>query len=453
VPVIPLELAIDASGMHTGAGDAERSMESIIAKSYETEKALGVVSQQVRTTGASMHESFSAAKGGLKLTAGLAHLESSIAGVTAGTKGLDGALRSAAKSTLMLASYSNVLRDLSTNMRTVKTVSTEAVRDMMGIQIGTRAIETTSRVAVTGLQGLWLTIKANPLMMLVTALGMASMAISWFGDKTKDAGKEVKDTSAALNSMLEMTREMTLRTGYGQPNPRQSVAGTIDALVAIDAAQRESYEWRHAPGVFGLNEMQMREALAGAGYEEWMAYSHSPASGQNVWRMGQSTRISRAQMMGAGEYLLRQRQTARPVGRGPTGNLLGPMGAESLPLRDPYYGRSDLVSIDVHDRNRIEEANRKQAEQEKASLEHMREMAALSRQVGDYLGDAAADFAMGLRTAKQLLAGLLADLARMGFRAAATQLTQTFLNSFGRSAPTATVPDPGPNLVLPQRSN
>lgn len=64
-------------------------------------------------------------------------------------------------------------------------------------------------------------------------------------------------------------------------------------------------------------------------------------------------------------------------------------------------------------------------------LEKTQEIAALSQQIGNYLGDAAFRFLNGMATARQLMTGLVMDAARMGLTQGATALTKSFFSSFG----------------------
>lgn len=87
------------------------------------------------------------------------------------------------------------------------------------------------------------------------------------------------------------------------------------------------------------------------------------------------------------------------------------------------------------------DADRERLEQ---AAEVQRELNDQARQWGEHVGDGVADLLFGLRSAREIGAGLVADFARLGLREATGGLFAAVRNSFGTTAPQANPPAPGP---------
>jgi len=440
VPTIPLELLVDATGVQRGAAEAARGLDSIIGKSQQTEQSLSGVSRVTSTTGASMDEAFGAAKGGLKLTQGLAQVQVGVLGVASGTKDLHGVLQTAGNALVNFGNLGSIWRNMSTAMTQVRTTTRELVRDNSGLMSSYQDITRTQNVAVTGMRGLWITIQQNPIAALSVGLGLAAAAMSLFSSKTKEASAAYEDLlkqSGRLNAeqMASARFGVNIEQGARFQNlwdlavratgEKGAMPSLVDVMRMFGGGYAGAADPSQAVRQYATTRDLARDLLGG----EWPATAPAaPMQREQFFALLQA-------------YAQRHGTSERDAGRfgvaAPSNPpfLSGTEPSMFLPQYGPLMSEDQRWGL-YHEnaRRRQQEEQERQAEAERASMDRMREMARLSQQIGGYLGDAAADFALGLRSAKQLLAGLLADLARMGFRTAATQLTQTFLNSFGGGA-------------------
>lgn len=284
-----LELVLDASGMQRGAQQAGEALNAVGQRATTAATA-------VTNTGRAMSAAFQVGGGSVQIASGIAQTANAF-----GQLNTQAALFSASR---VLLEVGNTARDFG-NLRSA---------------IG----------GVTGVMGaLGAVIRANPIGSIATVVGLAATAMSLFGSRTRQATEEIKKQTTALDSLLGRVRDLDVRRGYGERDPRTTPAGTVDALTALRLSDRQQIDVRDAAGLFGIDEQNFRYALGRSGLGEsaielrrrdsilWD--TRAALRGENQFAM-QS--ISRDQAIAAGELLLRDRRPAEVPLASDAGDML-----------------------------------------------------------------------------------------------------------------------------------
>ena len=275
--------------------------------------------------------------------------------------------------------------------------------------------------------------RAHPIFLLATAIGTVASIMSLIAGSTDKATESFQRQAQAVDGLLKKTRELDIRRGYGEFDERQGVAGTVSALTAIRTSDKLRYGPAEAAGLFGVSEQDLRYALARSGLGEGALEGRiSQFQDSRALARGEAPRFNYAmqdfsaqQIAAAGEDLLRQRQAT--AGRG-----------FAVPPYQSPFGSRNYVESTFNERLNV--AN---DEFEKAQAE-FRMMQESARQVGEYLGDGIADAVLQLRSAREVIASIAADMARMGIRSAVGSLAANFAGAFNPTATQAqTAPMPG----------
>jgi hypothetical protein len=284
-------------------------------------------------------------------------------------------------------------------------------------------------------------IRANPIGLLATALAGAAAAMSLFGSSTEKANQSIERQSNEIEKLIARATELDVRRGYTGEDPRGTVGGTVDVLTRLRLRQGpEELQVSDLAALYGISENDARYALGMSGmgdiFELRQQRTVTGINGQQFTTPGgfATNRVSRQQAIGAGEFLLQQRQTAAAAP--PVAQQFGPTSSEA---REQAKAVADEQAAAIEEQSRIAE-------------ERMERMVMLGEMLGDSLGNAFADAAMGAQSLRQALAGVVADFARMGMRQAFSGLFGSVAGSFGSTAaqgsfqgpPTAGGAMPGP---------
>lgn len=442
-----LELAIDNTGLLTGAAQARAGLDTVIAKGMATEKSMQSVSQTMSVAGASSQEAFGATKGALQITRGLAAVSDSFVAAANSATGFAGVANVASGLLLNLTKSRDEWRNLSTAMTTATTVSQVVERDMLGVATGVREVVSQSRTATTGLGVLWNVLKANPVTSIALALGTVSTAMQVFSARTKEA----KDEYAKLGEEFSRVRlegqvgpdfgrggggaraqidnlyrlAMQARTGGGASMTVQSLAQTLGVgqadVMRFMAAQGSSDFQSALRGqpVLDVSRIlpgQMSMALANPGLFPQLAPSQMQVPPSAIYQMARMQAGSLVGQAGYEEVLSAYQRGSRQ----PTIDPMS-MGPELGPGQQDWQAEQRRRDLDRQ--RSIEE-----------SMRAMDELNAKGRAFGEAIGDAFYNVASGAQTARQAIASLIQDLSRVVTRQAFGQLGEAVTRGFGATA-------------------
>lgn len=216
-----LRLAIDASGMRTGASEAEDATRKIQRGAAGAAGATADLDDKLRRTGATA-QTASAGFQQFQRQAGLANEALSIG---------------------------NRVRSLTTEFEALGTGMGSASN--VALLFGQTLLDVTQTLALARRQaagaggifaGIFGAVRANPLIALVTTLGAVAAGMALFGGSTSTATKEIEKQTSALDQLLRKQEglqerlRLSARIGdTGFADPRQSSAAAIEALQAIRA--------------------------------------------------------------------------------------------------------------------------------------------------------------------------------------------------------------------------
>ncbi|MCA8949440.1 MAG: hypothetical protein KDE27_08045 [Planctomycetes bacterium] len=458
-----LELLIDAKGVASGSAEARRGLDDVIDKAYEAEDALGLLSQQTTVAGAGMREAFGASSGSVQVLSGLRSTADGLHQVTAGAGNLSATLLTFATAAPMIGRVAEDWRSLGRAMATTTTVTREVRRDMFGVATGFDEVLTKQRQAVSGFGVLWNVLRANPFTAIATAVGVVGTAIAVMGKKTDEAAES---WGRLAQSMRQAEADLSVARLVGGP---ESPARAIQTRVQLDSLRSLSLENQpqnlsRVASVSGLSESQVFERIRAAGNQQAIAIASGQADrwGYDGPRLMRDVQVSISELQ---QLLVDQHQQfsqlessarAREGQIAPTSPSLWRLSRADGgvgPPRPPWFAApaqqtaadAGLFPLDVRrpgdpgfEQIRATAANwwsdradSDRAQQRQQEEESMRRIAEYSRQIGDYLGDAAVDFAAGLRDGREIVGQILLDLARGGTREAVGALTKTIIQSFG----------------------
>ncbi len=293
--------------------------------------------------------------------------------------------------------------------------------------------------------------RASPIGVVATVVGLAATAMSLFGSKTDEATEAVGRQASALGEMLAKSREFSIRSGYGERDPRATTSGTVDVLTQLRLSDKRQFQAGEAASLFGVPEEQLRYAIGEKGRE--LARPGDFGYGARQFGTGPAFRygtFDRDEVIYAGEQLLSRRrieEAARPSAGG-TDAFLGPVGpgsknpfTERLGIFGPgephkyvLQSEGDRVHLDYENTKRDYERQEKAAER----------VATIFEGIGQSIGAVAADLLFAGGSFRQAIAGLVRQGATSGLQAA-------FGAAFGAIGKTAAQgrSDGGGNLSLP----
>lgn len=369
-----LDLTLNASGMTRGSREAGAALDSVKDKASQTERA-------VAGTGRAMSAAFQVTGGSVQIASGIAATASAF-----GALNTQAAIFGASR---VLLEVGNTARDFG------------ALRSAVG--------------GVTGVLGvLGAAVRANPIGAIATVVGLAASAMAVFGSRTRETTEAVKQQSTALDALLARNRDLNIRAGYGESDPRRTPGGAVDALTALRTGSQNELRVDDVAGLFGLSGQDFRYALARSGLgERALELGYQPgytAAGGRVQVQGRWTgdfalqSVSRDQAIAAGELLLRERRTA------PAGTTMSEAQEDAI-----WRGRS-FSSGFAQAQQALEEERRRAQEEQIAAAER----------IADVLGNAGNELGQALFAAVQggsgalraALANLLTNWGQRSFGAA-----------------------------------
>lgn len=444
-----LELVVDASGVVRGAGEVRTGLAELIDNAYEAEAATGKLSQTLSVTGASAREAWGAGKGGLEIARGLSATATATVAAAAGARDFSGALLAAANLASQFGRTKDEWRNLATAMATTRTVSQEIVRDQFGIATGVRNVVNVQQSAVTGWGALWAVIKANPLTALVTGLSAAGAAISLFADNT---GKLAGEWENLGRVMSRVPAEANVAERFGDANlageaNKRRVSALFEAAVTARASNQP----------IGLTQF-FDSALPNTSFRSFLQRTSGLPGRENLWGPNEWNQFNDEQLrlfFQQGNVQLRPdeqieilRRMAQPF-QSAARSQEGPIGPPLPPPAPPAYegigpflpGTSQEAMARA---GTIKLNDERRAESLRESARELERMQRTAEQIGSTLGDAAFDFASGLRSGREVLQSLLSDFGRGLARQGMASLASQIVTSFAGGKQTIRTPGGGP---------
>lgn len=411
-----LELLIDASGMRTGAAQAESALRSVTTQAERT-------ATTVRSVGPSLSGAFQIGGGSVQIAQGIAQTAQAF-----GQLNTQAALFSSARTLLEVG---NTVRDF------------QQFRGAVG--------------GVTSVFGaLGLAIRANPIGIIATVIGVAATAMGLFGSKTEEATSQVKTQVSELEKLKQGLEGASIRANFGVgDDPRLSAQGASNATEAF-ARSTSPVSIADIARTLNISEQDVRYGLARRGFgdsilegqtERTPIRSRDPNRPFDVtgYREGPFRfnvgAIQGTQAAGFAADVFRERDAANRRGAasyqfgagGVPSNELGPVGAAMFEAGaiNAGGGARDYVSQSLGDRAQVEREAQINAAARIA--ESMERAAQFGEQIGASVGDAAAQMLFAGRTFRDVLGNIVRQFATQGlqnagaglFRAAVTGITAT----------------------------
>lgn len=427
-----LELFIDAKGMRTGAAEAQRALETVGATAVRTEQTVVNVNKALTTT------------------AGAREAAASITSTAAALNGLNtaGAAFSASKLLLDISrlreDFAGITAPVSTAAQTMRVFNNQT----LAYDTVTVAATATTGRFTNVMRTLGAVIRANPLLVVATALSTAASLMSVFGQSTTETTRAIKSQADAIDSLLSKTRQLDYGRGLGLADPRSTAQGLGSTLTTLLTSERRDFSAGEAAGLYGVSELELRQALSRSGEDSALFPARSGADDQfRLTRYGQQyarSSFTRDEVRAAGELLLRERQRADSVYARSTraspfagtegygdGSLLTTTGYTPAFSRGEYLRTTETDAMHAMQSGRaLQEAKEKADRAEEERLQRNMEMA---DQLGDAIGGALASGILGAQSMKQAFASLFADFAQQGIRAATRGLTGAIFGQFGET--------------------
>lgn len=448
-----LELVVDASGVVRGAGEVRTGLAELIDNAYEAEAATGKLSQTLSVTGASAREAWGAGKGGLEIARGLSATATATVAAAAGARDFSGALLAAANVASQFGRTKDEWRNLATAMATTRTVSQEIVRDQFGIATGVRNVVNVQQSAVTGWGALWAVIKANPLTALVTGLSAVGAAMSIFSSKTKEATDEWKGLGDAMKNAqagIQASGFLGLSTGDFLTDQQKTQFSALQRVFQANAPASVA-----DIGDITGSRVDVVRLLAQRGDKNAQSYlqsgrfiggyTESNFQGTHPWF---TSDLSLLQVpVDAQKEILRRtydyygKQAARSQ-EGPIGPPLPPPAPPAYEGIGPFLPGTSQEAMARAGTIKLNDERR--AESLRESARELERMQRTAEQIGSTLGDAAFDFASGLRSGREVLQSLLSDFGRGLARQGMASLASQIVTSFAGGKQTIRTPGGGP---------
>lgn len=392
--MVSLELLIDASGMQRGAAQATQALEQVTSKATQTQ-------QSVSRVGQNLNVAFAATSGTTGFATNIVSAAQALDRLNVAAAGFSGA---------------RALTDIS--------------------RVGADLANLGGRFGAIGLAIGRLT---PALLIASTALSAISLGMELFASDTDKATESIQRQETALGRLLGRIREVNIRSGYGQSDPRQSISGTVDALTALRLRESDSQlSIRDVAGLFGVSESEARTLLARGGLGESAFEGQQtrirlpsdrpfdPASGPISGFQFNRNFFTQEQVLSAGETLLGDRR-----------------GAEQTTAEAERRAREDAEQRIRQERDLSalqDERERQNEERAKQARELAREVEEAARRTGEYFGDGVADLVLGLRSAKEVASSIAQDFVRLGLREAVGGVFAAARNAFGTTGAQGTPP-------------
>lgn len=294
------------------------------------------------------------------------------------------------------------------------------------------------RTAIGGASGafglLTAAFRASPIGLIATGIGLAATAMSLFSGSTDKATESVQRQTSAITEMLAKSRELGIRAGYGERDPRTTTSGTVDALTQLQLEQNQSRRFNigTASRLFGTTEAEFRQALGEQGLTLREAFDpRYRGSGQFAF-----DEFSLQEVRYGGERLLDSRRRAEAIrSTGGTDAFLGPIGPGS---RSPFTDRLGVFG-GASPANYVEQSAEDQARVAQENYERQvraaERVAQVFEGIGQSIGSVAADLLFAGGSLRQAFAGLVRQGAtsalQQGFGAALGALGKTFAQGSG----------------------
>lgn len=438
-----LELLIEPGGLVSGASVTRSALDQIIAKGAQAENAIGRISETTSVTGASMQEAFGAAKGGLKITQGLAAVTNGFVAATTGAQNFASVANNAAGLLLNFSRTRDEWLNLSRAMETTTSVSQQVVRDQLGVAVGLREVTSQTRQATSGWGVLWTTLKANPISAIVTAIGLAATAMSVFSTNTGKAADNWADLGQAMER-ARLDERAARELGADVTGPQNRQLANILASYSSLQTQQGNLSLAQVSSASGIGGAHLARYLAEQGnlsarnyvqegrylgepygrFDRQKVYStpdelqFTPEQAREVFRRAYSNESSRIGSSGRSSYVHRAYGPFDPVG----------FADPNAFTEDPNYlqpGQGVRISREQQadvTRENMEEAQRA-----------MDEMLAKANQFGATLGDAFFNAATGAQSLRQSLAQILSDFARIGAQKAFGAIFEAVAGGFAKT--------------------
>lgn len=391
-----LELMIDATGMQRGQQQAETALKGVQNAAERTQAS-------VTGVGTSFQRSFQVTQGGVQIATGIAQTAAAFQSMNTAMAGFAGA-------------------------RTLLEIG-QTASQLAALRGGATAAS--GALALLG--------RSIPYVGLALSAGTALYAI--FGGRVADTTKKINEQADALGRLQDKLRETAIRTGYGQPDARTGVGGTIDALTALRLGDaQQTFTAGDAAALFGVSEQQLRYALARSGLGE-AALEYTPGRSQEFdpftgqargYAPQQRYRMQefyRGQVIAAGEDILNQRRRYAGVDEGRPFSVVP---TQPFGVQDPYgfgVGRN-YVEISRGQQSQVDRENA-QASAERIA-ESMERAARSAEAIGGAFGAAAFDVLAGVQSLRQALASFVAQFARQGLADAGSSFASSLFNATSR---------------------
>ena len=415
--MVTLEMVLDPSGIRRGAAEAERALGGVGAAAGKTGQAIDDIGNRAT-----------------RAAAGVGNLSNAFQSV-------GGTIQVGQGITQTLAALERA---------DIAGAGTSVARTLLEIsKTGADFRQLASGVGATG--GAFATLRsvmtAHPILTIASFVGLAATAFGLFSSNADKATAAVERQASALDRLRQGLREVEVRAGFGGGDPRTSSRGTIDTLTALtlsgDTGQINAAD---AARLFGLSEQDFRYALyrGGAGEEALAPRSifRRGADGRPEFvRYGEGFRTNqfpRDQVIGAGEYLLRQRREQEQLGafqRGAPQPNLDAIGGDRLPLTQYGPTEQDFQAEMARRESEIDAFN-----------EQLQELRDIGSQVGATFASAFESVVSGANSAREAVASLARSLGSSVLQSVFRSLGANIAGSFARDGgPSATVRTPGVN--------
>lgn len=310
--------------------------------------------------------------------------------------------------------------------------------------------------------------KLTPALLIAsTAISAITLGMALFESNTKNASSAIEDQIGKLDRLAKAIPDIASRARFGAEDRRRSESGILDTLVAFDLDKSvRSLRADRAARLFGVDEQRFREAAAigGVGESALLLGTH-PISGEPTSSFARND-FSRNEILAAGRQLLEQQRERdrltyyqrgsqqpnldslgldgpRKVAREPVGPFPARSGDRTSYTTeiqgydiDTYLtmGRDRQRLMDQQDEERVrlkEKQAKLDAKNARMAKENMDRLIESGQRFGETIGDAVADLALGLGSARQIMAALVADFARSGIRNIFGQIGGAIAGGFG----------------------
>lgn len=380
--MVSLELFLDASGMQRGADQAKTALDGVTAKAKAAETATA-------NMGRGLNAAFQATGGSIQVAQGISQTAKAIGDLNVAAAGL-----SASRSLLEVGRIGQDLAGLSGRFGALGTAMA----------------------------------RLNPYLIAGSlAMSAISLAMQLFGENASKAAVGIRELAAA-QSDLNAQEGLARRYNDAQllERARQAKAESLTRFASEVYSQPGSYT------------VSVPEFSAAAGISE------EETRRRRLERLGPADRNGLTTPFGQPLDTV----TRSPITRNAALDILEALRAEAL--KPPQYVNRPTPSGGFFAdgaRNYVEPTDAERLNVSNDDFRKAQELTAMmvddARRFGEYMGDGIADVVLGLGSARQVLAAMLQDIARMGIRSATGSLFGAAANAFGSTAAQTAAPSTG----------